>query len=126
MGLNYITDESVGPGTLDTFALRAKTWEFTLGGLTVLNLGRSIVHPYLGLGASLVSTDARFSSGGTTFSDSDFSLGGYVRAGLRFEFHRSQFLGLDVRQRVATDMNFGSIDTDLDATVISLVFGYAF
>lgn len=126
VGLNYITDESVGFGGSGTFGLEADSWEATLGALTVFDLGRSLVHPYLGLGASLIHTDVKFSSGGTVFKDSDLALGGYLRAGLRLAFRRSQFVGLDVRQRIGTDLSFGGIDTDLDATVISLVFGYAF
>ncbi|MEE8468355.1 MAG: outer membrane beta-barrel protein [Planctomycetota bacterium] len=126
VGLNYITDDSVGSGGFGTFGLEADTWEATLGALTVFDLGRSPVHPYLGLGASLVHTEAKLSSGGTVLRDSDFSLGGYLRAGVRFEFRRRQFVGLDLRQRIGTDLSLGGIDTDLDGTVISLVFGYAF
>lgn len=126
VGLNYITDDSVGSGGFGTFGLEADTWEATLGALTVFDLGRSPVHPYLGLGASLVHTEAKLSRGGTVSRDSDFSLGGYLRAGVRFEFRRRQFVGLDLRQRIGTDLSLGGIDTDLDGTVISLVFGYAF
>jgi len=126
VGLSFSTGHGVNPGGFGTFGLEADTWEVTLGALTVFDLGRSPVHPYLGLGASFIHTDAELSSGGTVFSDSDFSVGGYLRAGLRLDFRQRQFIGLDVRRRIGTDLSLGGIETDLDATVISFVFGYAF
>jgi len=79
------------------------------------------IRPYLAAGLSAVMSDRE----GPGFSEDDFSVGVYVRAGLSVWITDLVSFGLDWRRLFGTQADLGGID-DVDYEQFSLVLGFAF
>ncbi len=71
--------------------------------------GAGPLHPYLGAGATWVTSETRVSSGGLEARESSGDLGAYGHAGLLFEVSRSVHISVEGRMTFFTDH---SIDGD--------------
>ena len=103
----------------------AETWEVGLGMLHFFRFGSEAVVPYLGGGVSLLHVDTELLAGGLV-DDSDWSFGGYARAGMQFRFREYEHIGLDLRVLGGTDLDLAGGTTHGDAIVLSLIFGNQF
>lgn len=99
--------------------------ELYLGGRLTGDLGPDgRIHPYLGIGGSLIYTEVTGESGGLSISDDDSSVGVYGHAGVHVRLGSAFLLGLDARVVTGTDVSVFGVDTDVDYTQFALLLGW--
>lgn len=100
--------------------------ELYFGGRITGDLGsEGRVHPYLGLGGTLLYTEVSGEAGGLALSEDDTSLGFYGHAGVYARLGRAFLLGLDARLVTGTDVSVFGVDTDSDYAQVSLLLGWS-
>lgn len=100
--------------------------EGCVGAIASAPLGR--VRPYVGAGVSLVHVEFDTTLGATSevlHADDDL-FGGYVHAGLLFEWTEDSHVGVDWRMLRAGEETFADLSYEVDYQQVSLVFGASF
>ncbi len=82
--------------------------------------GEGTVHPYLGLGATWLTSDTRVRSGGVETRDTDSGLGAYGHLGLLFDLSRTVHVSIDGRATFLTDDSDDGTDNDYAQVSIGL------
>ena len=85
--------------------------------------GAGPLHPYLGAGATWVTSETRVSSGGLQARESSGDLGAYGHAGLLFEVSRSVHLSIEGRMTFFTDHSIDGTSFDSDYSQVTIGVG---
>ena len=85
--------------------------------------GTGPLHPYLGAGATWVTSETRVSSGGLQARESSGDLGAYGHAGLLFEVSRSVHLSIEGRMTFFTDHSIDGTSFDSDYSQVTIGVG---
>ena len=123
----YSEDQSTAQtGPAQQTTIRGETYEFSMGGIKSLYLGRSPLRAYVGAGVSLLSARLQRVQGNFINSGSDTGFGGYGRIGLVYQIAWDGHIGFDYRTLVGTsnEINGQSFDSDYDQFTFN--FGTSF
>ncbi|MCA8981967.1 MAG: hypothetical protein H6831_08915 [Planctomycetes bacterium] len=123
----YSEDSSsaqTGPAQQTT--IRGETYEFSMGGIKSIYLGRSPLRAYLGAGVSLMSARLERVQGGFVNSGSDTGFGGYGRVGLVYQIAWDGHIGFDYRTLVGTSNEINGYGFDSDYDQFTFNFGTSF
>jgi opacity protein-like surface antigen len=101
----------------------ATTFEVFGGVRATWDLADGHLRPYLGVGPSWIYADTSGEQGSVTVSDSDSSLGFYVRAGVAWVFDGGFSLGFDYRKLTGTDISLFDVGGDADFDQFGITFG---
>lgn len=82
------------------------------------------VRPYIGGGATFLSTTTTIRQGFLQAEQDDSVLGGYLHGGIQADVNDVVFLGLDYRHVFAGDYDFGGSSFAADYDQVSLVLGF--
>ncbi len=122
----YSEDQSSSQQGLNQTTVRGETYEFSMGAIKSLHLGRTPLRAYFGAGASLMSARLQRVEGNFINSGSDTTWGGYGRVGLVYQIAWDAHIGVDYRTVVGTsnEINAHSFDSDYDQFTFN--FGTSF
>lgn len=96
------------------------------GARETLSFAQDRLHPYVGAGVTLVTVAARVTQGGYYYDEEDdISFGLYARAGAYWSITPFFDVGLDLRSVFGTDVELAGVESDVDSTRLSLVFGWS-
>jgi hypothetical protein len=129
IGLSYSEDDtSVLLGNMERANLEAGVWEASAGIYKEFGSWRSPVHPYCGVGASLLVINSRLRGGPdpVVAYEDEAELGYYARAGLLWTIYAGAQVGFDVRYVTAGDVRFGEMLVDGDNVQMGVIFRGAF
>jgi hypothetical protein len=105
--------------------LDSTVWELDAGLVKIFALG-SVLRPYIGAGVCYLRASGTVNSSAGVVEDSDYSFGGYARAGLALAVTRwGGLFGVDVRYIAGTSVNLGTVETDVDGLVASISLGFS-
>jgi hypothetical protein len=82
------------------------------------------LRPQIGAGLTVISVDAKVSSGGVSASEDDVGFGFYVHGGLGIRLGSSFEVGADLRAVVGAEVELGGTDVDADYLEASLFLGW--
>jgi len=126
-GLHYSFDETSGElsngGGED---LETYTIEFSLGPNVSVLAGR--FRPYVGVGGSALFVQQRAIDrvADDVVSDNDITWGGYLKAGVLYQFAHTAHIGLEYRRLQAKDVTLNGEDVEGTYDQIALVVGATF
>ena len=84
------------------------------------------LHPYVAVGATVVTVTARITQGGWVYDeDDDASFGLYGRVGAYWSFGGGFDLGVDFRSVFGTDVELAGAGGDVDSSRLAVVFGWS-
>jgi len=122
----YSEDQSSSQQGLNQTTVRGETYEFSMGAIKSLHLGRSPLRAYVGAGMSLLSARLQRVQGNYINSGSDTTFGGYGRVGLVYQIAWDGHIGIDYRTLVGTSNEINGYGFDSDYDQLTFNFGTSF
>jgi len=108
------------------FDVRGQTTEVSAGARKTFWTETGTVHPYVGLGLSLIRAQLRTASGGASSEDEDSTAGVYAHGGIELPLGPSLSIGLDLRVLGGTKIQLFSANGTADYAQLALVLGARF
>jgi hypothetical protein len=122
----YSEDQSTAQDGSTQTTVRGETYEFSMGAIKSLYLGRSPLRAYLGAGISMVSARLQRLQGDFVDSGSDTTFGGYGRIGIVYQIAWDGHIGFDYRALVGTSNEINGYGFDSDYDQFTFNFGTSF
>ena len=127
-GLAYSNDDDdvfvSGLGVVD---VEATSFEGYVGArFSPVIEGAKSVHPYVGIGLSVINLDLEIDTFLGSASEDDSSLAAYVHGGVLFDLGDHAVVGIDLRTLFGSDIDIAGVSGDADYFQIAAVFGVRF
>ena len=98
------------------------------GGVRITGdfLPRKRLHPYIGVGATVILAELERVVGLISTADDNATLGGYAHAGFYYDLNRVISVGVDGRTVFGTELDMFGGKTDADYEQLSFILGIGF
>ena len=121
LGVSYSGEE----GSDDGDDVEVEVFDASLGLRRSFDVSQ-VARPYVGLGLSLLSGEARRETPTGSDTDDDIATAFHLRAGALFDITERFHLGLDARWVFGAGLDLDTLQGDGDSAQIAFVVGYSF